>query len=87
MASPSRLSRLFGREVETHSCAGKTHVHIQGEERSHVHGSEPYRHPVLEQSQVGVMEEFGFLENWLICGMRWRLSSVPALWPISGPGC
>ena len=53
MASLSRLSRLFGREVETHSCAGKTHVHIQGEERSHVHGREPHRHPVPEQESGG----------------------------------
>ena len=31
MGSAEQLSKLFGRAVETHSCAGKTHVHVQGE--------------------------------------------------------
>jgi len=46
MASAEKLSKLFGRAVETHSCAGKTHVHVQGEE-SHVHehdGKHPHGH-------------------------------------------
>ena len=29
MGSAEQLSKLFGRAVETHSCAGKTHVHVQ----------------------------------------------------------
>ena len=31
MGSAEQLSKLFGRAVETHSCAGKTHVHVQGD--------------------------------------------------------
>lgn len=39
MASAKKLSNLFGRTVETHMCAGKTHVHVQGEHTgSHDHG-------------------------------------------------
>ncbi len=45
MASPGKLSQLFGREVQTHCCAGKTHVHVLGEEKSHVHGLEPHVPP------------------------------------------
>ena len=29
MASPEKLSTLYGRQVETHVCAGKTHVHVR----------------------------------------------------------
>ena len=30
MASSEKLSTLYGRQVDTHVCAGKTHVHVQG---------------------------------------------------------
>jgi manganese/iron transport system ATP-binding protein len=29
MVSSASLSRLYGRSIETHTCAGKTHVHVQ----------------------------------------------------------
>lgn len=29
MASPEKLSGLYGRAVESHTCAGKTHVHVR----------------------------------------------------------
>jgi manganese/zinc/iron transport system ATP- binding protein len=29
MASAEKLSSLYGRQVETHTCAGKTHVHVR----------------------------------------------------------
>jgi hypothetical protein len=29
MVSSASLSRLYGRPIETHTCVGKTHVHVQ----------------------------------------------------------
>lgn len=43
MASAEKLSKLFGRVVETHCCAGRTHVHVQGEV-SHVHAHGDHQH-------------------------------------------
>ncbi len=45
MASAENLSKLFGRTVETHSCAGKTHVHVQGDYfHEHVHRDDTHVH-------------------------------------------
>ena len=31
MASSAKLSSLYGRPVETHTCAGTTHIHVREE--------------------------------------------------------